>query len=69
VLRSLDGGSTWEPLNTGLPDLNVGSLVIDGAGAYLHASVSSAGVYDLAVPRRVHDARRNGSTRIVGQRK
>ena len=53
VLRSSDGGSTWLPMNEGLPDLSVFAIAIDSAGIYLHTSTSSGGVYDLQLPRRI----------------
>ena len=32
---------SWQPMNTGLTDLNVYSLAIDSTGAYLHAGTAS----------------------------
>jgi photosystem II stability/assembly factor-like uncharacterized protein len=53
VLRSLDRGATWQPINTGLPDLAAHRIVVDAAGTSLHATTSSGGVYDLQLPRRI----------------
>jgi len=53
VLRSLDGGSNWQPINTGLPDLSAQRLVIDSAGTFLHTTTSVCGVYDLQLPRPI----------------
>jgi photosystem II stability/assembly factor-like uncharacterized protein len=51
VLRSRDGGNTWEQAATGIVG-NVAHLAIDPAGLFLHAA-TSRGVFDLrlAEPR------------------
>jgi hypothetical protein len=45
VFSSIDGGGTWTPLNTGLTDLLVGTLVISSDGTQLHTATAS-GVFD-----------------------
>ena len=59
VLRSSDRGGTWQPLNDGLPDLNVLTIVTDASGSYLHAAPVGGGVFDLQLRRltRVVDPR------------
>jgi len=56
VLRSLDGGSTWQAINSGLASLLVYKIVIDSAGTYLHAATTAGGVYDLQLPRLISKA-------------
>jgi photosystem II stability/assembly factor-like uncharacterized protein len=53
VLRSLDRGATWQPINAGLPDLAAHAIVIDAAGTALLVTTSNGGVYDLQLPRRI----------------
>jgi photosystem II stability/assembly factor-like uncharacterized protein len=56
VLRSSDRGTTWLAINSGLPVLVVDRIVIDSAGAYLHVTTGAGGVYDLQLPRLIHEA-------------
>ena len=53
VFRSLDEGVTWEPMGTGLPRLNVYSLLVDTAGGVLYAAAGD-GVYSLDLRRHPH---------------
>ncbi len=53
VFRSLDEGVTWEPMGTGLPQLNVYSLLVDTAGGVLYAAAGD-GVYSLDLRRHPH---------------
>jgi hypothetical protein len=43
VVKSTDGGVTWNPINTGLPSLTVQSMV--AAGSSLYVALQSNGVY------------------------
>ena len=67
VFRSLDGGSTWLAINSGLPSLFVSNIVIDSAGAYLHAATSAGGVSDLLLPKPQRKAP-SRSTHVVPPR-
>jgi hypothetical protein len=51
VFETRDGGVSWEPINHGLADLDVHSLVLDSEGLFLHAATNS-GVFDLRIRRR-----------------
>ncbi|HJW14444.1 MAG TPA: hypothetical protein VJ776_07100, partial [Thermoanaerobaculia bacterium] len=68
VLRSLDGGLTWQPINSGLPDLSAQAIVIDSAGAFLHVTTLLGGVYDLQLPRRIHAVESSRGIRAVKPR-
>jgi photosystem II stability/assembly factor-like uncharacterized protein len=45
VFRSTDGAATWTPINSGLTNLHVSSLSIDGAGSLLRAA-TAAGLFE-----------------------
>lgn len=46
VLRSLDGGQSWSPLNNGLPGLDVRILAMDPSNPFvIYAGLESGGVY------------------------
>jgi hypothetical protein len=68
VLRSLDRGATWQPTNNGLPDLAAHRIVVDAAGAFLHVTPSSGGVYDLQLPRRIDTVKPHQRPRSVKPR-
>ena len=51
VMRSVDGGSTWLRLNEGLPQLDIGSLVLDSANQVLLAASDDA-VFRLRLDQR-----------------
>jgi photosystem II stability/assembly factor-like uncharacterized protein len=51
VYRSLDGGRTWRQF--GLQGMEVIQVIVDPAGAYVHAAVTGVGVFD----RRIGDRR------------
>ena len=68
VFRSLDGGSTWKAINSGLPSLSVFKIVIDSAGAYLHAATFAGGVHNLQLPMRIHRVGPPRGTRAVKPR-
>jgi len=47
ISMSLDGGTTWAPINGGLAVARVTALVVDGTGTVLHAATDGGGVFDL----------------------
>ncbi|MGH3386568.1 MAG: hypothetical protein ACRDO1_18470, partial [Nocardioidaceae bacterium] len=49
VLRSTDGGRTWDNVSGGLQNLAVTSLAIDAAGRWLFAGTIGGGVHRLRV--------------------
>jgi hypothetical protein len=51
VFESRDGGQSWAPMNTGLPDLFVQALVIDSDGTSLHVATLTGGVFDYSLPQ------------------
>jgi photosystem II stability/assembly factor-like uncharacterized protein len=55
VFRSLDGGSTWNPINDGLTALGVNGLTIDSGGAPRVYVATEAGIsaFDRLDPSRV----------------
>ena len=55
VQSSTDGGSTWSPMNAGLPTLSIESLALDATSGFLHAAAGLA-VYDLQVGALTLDA-------------
>ena len=44
VLRTTDGGATWQPFDTGLLARAIGTLALDRSGAWLYAGTDGAGV-------------------------
>jgi photosystem II stability/assembly factor-like uncharacterized protein len=48
VFSSIDGGTTWTPLNNGLTDLGVYQLVVNSSGTQLHAATTT-GVFDYQI--------------------
>lgn len=57
VFATLDGGASWQAMNSGLTNLEVISLAIDSTGDFIHAATVS-GVFDfqLAPPTCAKDA-------------
>lgn len=51
VLRSTDGGRTWENVSSGLQQTDVTSLVQSPDGRFLYAGTQYGGVHRLRVPR------------------
>jgi photosystem II stability/assembly factor-like uncharacterized protein len=51
VLRSTDGGRTWENVSRGLENLSVTSLALSGDGEWLFAGTTHGGVHRLSVRR------------------
>jgi len=47
IFLSTDGGSTWNPLDTGLTCLEIRALAVNSAGTALHAGTSCGGVFDF----------------------
>jgi len=46
VFVTLDSGTSWNPMNAGLSNLNVSALTIDTTGTFVHAG-TYAGVFDF----------------------
>jgi hypothetical protein len=49
VFQTINGGEIWAPLNAGLSNLSVLSLVIDPTGNVLHAGTAGGGVFDYQI--------------------
>jgi hypothetical protein len=59
VVRSTDGGRSWQSISEGLPENHMASLVVDSHGAFLHAATVNRGVWEMPlVQGRGHAVRK-----------
>lgn len=49
VLRSTDGGATWQPFGARLPRQDVQALALDPSGTWLYAGTSDAGLTSIRI--------------------
>lgn len=56
VWRSVDAGSSWQPLSPGLPDAAVLQLELHHPSRLLRAATHGRGLWELAVDRAAHPA-------------
>jgi photosystem II stability/assembly factor-like uncharacterized protein len=49
VLRSTDGGASWQPFGEGLPSQSISTLAFDAAGTMLYAGTNGAGLTSIRV--------------------